>query len=45
MLVVLLGVQVLSDEAKTKTYYTLSLDIGSLSAGHCGVDDLKGITK
>ena len=44
MLVVSLSVQGQSDQAKTKTYYTLSLDIGSLSAGHCGVDDLK-VTK
>lgn len=41
MLIVSLGVHISSEQAKTKTYYTLSLDMGSLSAGHCGVDDLK----
>jgi len=36
-----LVVYVQFDKGKTFTCHTLSLDMGSLSAGHCGDGDLK----
>lgn len=41
MLIVSLVIYAQFDKWKTFTCHTLSLDMGSLSAGHCGDGDLK----